>query len=266
MYFRRLREFLVTEAPPTWLAFVDERTGVFSGGVLQEAVLATFRRSGTAGDVQVERIASDGSSRGSHRASIAHWSAGKPWLVARQERDIPLVAAARRRTKRLSDYGWRISTGPLVWNRHRAQLHDGASPARLPVVWASDLRDGRVVIEDRRHRYVEPRGNQQWLVLSKPAVLVQRTTAPEQPRRLVAAILDRLTLDALGGSVVVENHLNVCTWTGLGPLGPEQLFSYLMSEEADRLYRCMSGSVAVSAFELGELPMPDFEEDLDEIA
>ena len=40
---------------------------------------------------------------------------------------------------------------------------------------------------------------------------------------------------------------------------PPRLLAYLMGDEADRLYRCMTGSVAVSAFELSELPLPGFD-------
>lgn len=56
--------------------------------------------------------------------------------------------------------------------------------------------------------------------------------------------------------MVVENHLNVCTWDGSGALTPDRLVEFLGSTTADRLYRCMSGSVAVSAFELRALPLP----------
>jgi adenine-specific DNA-methyltransferase len=64
----------------------------------------------------------------------------------------------------------------------------------------------------------------------------------------------------VGGRVVIENHLNVCTWSGVGPLTPERLVAYLQSDEADRIYRCTTGSVAVSAFELRQLPLPAAED------
>jgi adenine-specific DNA-methyltransferase len=40
-------------------------------------------------------------------------------------------------------------------------------------------------------------------------VLVQRTTAPEQVRRLVVGVLAAATITSWDGRVVVENHLNV---------------------------------------------------------
>ncbi|MGH9033552.1 MAG: SAM-dependent methyltransferase, partial [Acidimicrobiia bacterium] len=94
--------------------------------------------------------------------------------------------------------------------------------------------------------------------LTEPAVLVQRTTAPEQPRRLVAAALTAGALrDDWGGAVVVENHVNVlrCA-TPDSPLTAELLTALLNTQTFDRLYRCMTGTVAVSAYELEALPLP----------
>ncbi|MGH3049318.1 MAG: N-6 DNA methylase [Gaiellaceae bacterium] len=257
-YYQRLREFLIEEAPPTWLAFVQERTNVFAGDVMQEALLASFRRGAAAADVEIERIGSVEDTTMQHVVSARSWRGRRPWLIARSADDLELVRLATKRICRIGDYGWRISTGPLVWNRHKDQLFDKPGTGRLPVVWASDIRDGCIDLASARpRRFMEPGSGQEWLILDRPAVLVQRTTAPEQPRRLVAAELDAVALEQAGGRVVVENHLNVCTWNGAGPLSPPKLVGYLMGDEADRLYRCMTGSVAVSAFELNELPFPD---------
>lgn len=257
-YYQRLREYLIETAPPHWLAFVTDRTGVFSGDVLQEAVLGLFVRGSGQGEVAVRKFdATVGSGHPDHVVSRSTWKGRRPWLVAREPADLPLVNAAAKRPHRLADYGWKVSTGPLVWNRHKDQLFTEPDERRLPVVWASDVRADGVHAEGARPgRFVQPRDGQGWLTLAHPAVLIQRTTAPEQPRRLIAGILDPATLARLGGRVVVENHLNVCAWDGRGPLTPDALHRYLMSDEADRLYRCMTGSVAVSAFELGELPLP----------
>lgn len=93
-------------------------------------------------------------------------------------------------------------------------------------------------------------------MLDRPAILIQRTTAPEQPRRIVAALLDAAGLAAAGGRVVVENHLNVCTAQEGAAVDAWALLAFLNSSAADQLYRCLTGSVAVSAFELSSLPAP----------
>jgi adenine-specific DNA-methyltransferase len=128
-------------------------------------------------------------------------------------------------------------------------------------VWATDV-DARAVRRDSRRdamRYLQPRDESERavLVLDRPAVLVQRTTAPEQPRRLLAAALDDQTLAAWGGQVIVENHVNVLTCDGRKtPLTLRILVALLHSTALDRVYRCITGSVAVSAYELAALPLP----------
>lgn len=267
-YYQRLRAFLVNNAPPNWLAFIRDRSGVFSGGVLQEALLATFVRDAISDEVCVERISANGAvEREMYRARLDEMRPSMPWLLPRCRDDVALLDEARAWRGTLTGLGWSVSTGPLVWNRHKGQLHAAEGPDRLPVIWGSDLRNGRVDVSlPRAGRYVEVADEQSWLVLTEPAVLVQRTTAPEQSRRLVAAILDERTLQALGGAVVVENHLNVCTWNRRGAMTPRRLYRFLMSEKADRLYRCMTGSVAVSAFELEALPVPHWVEPAHEAA
>jgi adenine-specific DNA-methyltransferase len=73
----------------------------------------------------------------------------------------------------------------------------------------------------------------------------------------VAAILSADDLAAWGERVVVENHVNVLTCSDSGAvLTPRLLVALLRSRALDRTYRCLSGSVAVSAYELAALPMP----------
>jgi adenine-specific DNA-methyltransferase len=59
------------------------------------------------------------------------------------------------------------------------------------------------------------------------------------------------------GAVTVENHLNMLIPTASKPIIPPALLSAsLNSSAADRAFRCLSGSVAVSAYELESLPLP----------
>jgi adenine-specific DNA-methyltransferase len=165
---------------------------------------------------------------------------------------------------RLADWGYSVSTGPLVWNRHKSQLRDRPGKHRLPLLWAEAITsDGRFVFraEKRNHApYFELRKGDDWLVIGKPCVLLQRTTAKEQQRRLIAAALPAELLEAHGG-VVIENHINMLKATVEEPAVPaDVLAAFLNSTAADRAFRCVSGSVAVSAFELEALPLPAPEE------
>jgi adenine-specific DNA-methyltransferase len=104
-----------------------------------------------------------------------------------------------------------------------------------------------------------------WLVTRSLCVLLQRTTAKEQHRRLIAAALPADFLHC-HGAVVIENHLNMLRPAqGRPPVASEVLAAFLNSAAADRAFRCVSGSVAVSAYELESLPLP-FPGDLDRLA
>jgi adenine-specific DNA-methyltransferase len=161
---------------------------------------------------------------------------------------------------RLADYGLRVSTGPLVWNRHKSQLAAERGPGCYPLVWAeSVLPDGefRFRAERRNHLpFFRVSPGQGHLLVNTPVVLLQRTTAKEQSRRLVAAVLPQAFLDEHGGAVV-ENHLNMVRPAGVRARVPLDAVAALFnSEVVDTIFRCTNGSVAVSAYELESIPVP----------
>jgi adenine-specific DNA-methyltransferase len=87
-------------------------------------------------------------------------------------------------------------------------------------------------------------------------VLLQRTTAKEQSRRLIAAELPASFLSE-HGAVVIENHLNMIRPIAGSPaVSAAMLAELLNSVILDRAFRCIGGSVAVSAYELENLPLP----------
>jgi adenine-specific DNA-methyltransferase len=102
-----------------------------------------------------------------------------------------------------------------------------------------------------------PMDGDEWLVTRKPCVLLQRTTAKEQSRRLIAAELPQSFIQA-HGAVVIENHLNMIRPVTDNPAVPAAIITALLNSSiVDRAFRCISGSVAVSAYELENLPLPD---------
>lgn len=254
-YFRNLRVVLARSASLREAAFVVQRGGVFDG-VLQETCLAVFSRQ----RVRHTVIASLNDSR-TRVAKVSSPRGDGPWLLPRRSDDAPVAAAAIAMPLTLASAGWRASTGPLVWNRRRTDLHHRTGGNRAPVVWAADFDGGTLHRDCARNqlRYLElsQPSDPAVMLLTEPAVLVQRTTAPEQSRRLVATDLTPELLEQWGGAVVVENHVNVLRPTTADPLlGRAALASVLATRTLDKVMRCISGSVAVSAYELEALPLP----------
>lgn len=261
-YFKALRGLLAQEAPPIKLEFIAERKGVFAD-VLQETALAVYRRGDQPGqgEVRFTSVVPDGTVVTTlPRTFGLPENPQSPWLIPRTGEQTSLAHLAVRLKHRLSDYGYEVSTGPLVWNRHRSEIKNSPGKGRFPLIWAESVRGGGMFdfrAQRRDHQpYFQPRPGQEWLVIREPCVLLQRTTAKEQSRRLVAA---ELPVDFLlkHDGVVVENHLNVIRPQTVPPrVSTGTLAALLNSRVADQMFRCINGSVAVSAYELKALPLP----------
>jgi adenine-specific DNA-methyltransferase len=265
-YFKALRGLLAKEAPPVAIDFVSARRGVFED-VLQEAALSTYRRGGRSRQAVVHflDIADSDSFAVTHAGRFKlPKDATDPWLAPREPGQQRLVEQLVGMPTRLADWGYKISTGPLVWNRFKDQLRLKPGKGHLPLIWAEAVSaDGKFTFkaDKRNHQpYFKPTAIDDWLKVTQPCVLVQRTTAKEQARRLIAAELPQ-QLIAQHSAVIVENHLNmVRPLNGTPKISPAAVAAVLNSRSADQAFRCISGSVAVSAFELEALPLPSVEQ------
>src|SRR5258706_5381619 len=262
-YFKRLRSLLAAEAPPLAADFVHARKGVFED-VLQETLLATYRKGGEVNGTDVHHldVASDSSARVTHAGRfIVPPDPAAPWLVPRVSDHQGLIDRLSSMPHRLADWGYRVSTGPLVWNRHKDQLRIRADESTFPIIWAEAVSaDGQFIYRAEKRGHVphfQVKRGDEWLKANVPCVLVQRTTAKEQARRLIAAEMPASFIKK-HGAVVVENHLNMIRPASKRrpKVGTVALAAVLNSSIADEAVRCISGSVAVSAFELEALPLP----------
>lgn len=263
-YFKALRRLLSIESSPVYIDFIDSRKGVFSD-VLQETVLAIFskREQHHRGVSSTLRVLNESDieveSNGDFTVDV---DSDKPWLIPRNPAHAQLLADALENHATLSQYGYKVSTGPLVWNRHKEQIVSKRTKTTLPLLW------GECVSQSGRFEHKsEKRNHEPWfrvegekdkcLIVRESCLLLQRTTAKEQSARLIGAIVPNEFISANGG-VVIENHLNMVrrlpgTETAVSL---DTLQFILKSQVVDTLFRMMNGSVAVSAYELEALLLP----------
>ncbi len=263
-YFKALRELLKNEAPPLMMDFVTERQGVFED-VLQETMLTVYGRGGSGNKpVTVHFLKSNGAGNPVQVQEVGRFNlpdnGEEPWFMPRDPEHAVLLKAMADMPHRLSDYGFSVSTGQLVWNRHKEQLRLSRGRNCYPLIWAESVTaEGQFnfsAIRRNHTPYFQLHGNQDYLVNREPCILIQRTTAKEQKRRLIAALLPETFIKETGG-VVVENHLNMIRPTiGKSSVAPETIEALLNTRTLDLAFRCLSGSVAVSAYELNALPLP----------
>lgn len=269
-YFKNLRRLLASQAPLQRLDFVSDREGVFDG-VLQETMLAVFkRRPGGSEKLQVNLLEpTDGAEpllvRPIGGVSLSARGEGSgPWLLPRSPGQWSLIQRLNSMSHRLGDYGYDVATGQLVWNRHKDQLRRTYEEGCLPIIWAEAVNaDGKFHFQAARRShlpYLKIKSGQDFLINQEPCILVQRTTAKEQKRRVIAAVIPNSFVLEYPG-FVVENHLNMVYPVSSKPrLALRTLAALLNSMALDQAFRCINGSVAVSAYELNSLPLPSPEQ------
>lgn len=136
-------------------------------------------------------------------------------------------------------------------------LRDSSADRCLPLIWSNNVSRYGFAFEGNRF------GRQAWalrgpktesLKISQPVILVQRTMAREQPRRLVAAY--PTAFFAAHPEFFVENHLNcVVSVSSGGRIAPEYILALLNSMLYDFAFRCLNGNTQVSASELDTFPV-----------
>lgn len=259
-YFKSLRELISLESTPYAFDFISNREGVFDD-VLQETLLTVFKKDVYDAEAKVSLLVPQGLNEAKVEVigDIAIIPGDGPWLIPRSSDDAKLLSRAKQMSGRLSDLGYKVSTGKLVWNRHKEQLRTEKAKSVLPLIWAESVtaKGFNFSAAKRGHvPYIKIKSSQPHLLTLESCVLVQRTTSKEQGRRVLGAVIPQDFIDRSGG-VVVENHLNIIHSTAITrKVGVETVNVLINSEMFDRVYRCISGSVAVSAYELMSVPLP----------
>ncbi|WP_373031424.1 class I SAM-dependent DNA methyltransferase [Sulfurovum sp.] len=265
-YFKALRSLLLTEAAPVEIDFISKRDGVFADA-LQETLLAVYGRNNVAEETLVSFLDVQENGIGSIVNGGKHYlpkKSDEPWYLPRNSTQVETVSVLKTTQHKLADLGYEISTGPLVWNRHKDELFPKRKKGSVPVVWAECIDSAgsggfafKTTGKNHLPWYLSTKSNDP-NVIAQECVLVQRTSSIEQYRRLVAAALPQAFIDENGGKVSVENHVNMIRpIKGLSPkISPKTLSAFLNTQIADQVFRCINGSTAVSAYELENMPLP----------
>ena len=265
LYFRDFRRrFHRTMALEAVHLFRSRADAFKNDGVLQENIIILCRR-GDGADDQVRISVSNGTddlpgddSLLSPRDRIVDPDTQDAWLYLPESRaDLRALKTVEHQPNRLADFGWAISTGPVVAFRAAEHLRGTqyASGVRdVPMLWLQHVKPGSVEWPlDAGFR------KPQWLSGEAPAklrvprmncVLLRRFSAKGDARRLIAAPLlaDQLPGDFVG----VENHVNVIYGAerGMTPEDAIGLATLLNSRLYERFFRTISGNTQVSASEI----------------
>lgn len=266
-YFKNLRAYLQQNVSVLEIDFVSMRKGVFDD-VLQETMLTTYQQKNTGTKAIRRKVTVNEVKVLQDQKTVTHHNGNfllpiditTPWILARKPQQTKLVQAMSLMTERLNDWGYRISTGQLVWNRHKDQLTGSYKKGNYPIIWAEAITpDGAFIwrCEKKNHApWFQFRKGDDFLLTASPCVILQRTTSKEQSKRLIASVLPE-DLFSKHHAVIVENHLNMIIQTVKKPkVDLQTLSAFLNSKVVNDAFSTISGSVAVSAYELESLPLP----------
>jgi adenine-specific DNA-methyltransferase len=267
-YFKNLRQYIVKRVKAKSIDFPIFRNGIFHD-VLQETLLTIYRKSNSEDykGISVHEIHPEPSKPLEVNYLGTFNLPADPssiWILPRTSSQGRVVTALQRMKCTMKDWGYEVKTGPLVWNRHKPQLRDLSTRNTYPILWAESISpEGDFYFKAEKvnhYPYFDFQPGDQWLLTDYPCILLQRTTAKEQDRRLISAILPTRFITKWKG-VIVENHVNMIKPINAKPkISMALMHAFLQSKAADNAFRCISGSVAVSAYELEAMPLPSVEQ------
>jgi len=266
-YFSKLRTYLLEKTATKQIDIVGARTGVFVGAELETAITVFTKRERLAHVAEETSVFALREGNGFDRVgAYVLPNSGTAWPIPRSVDDAAAIRTANGSVFRLKDYGYCIRIGAFVWNRDKRKTFQTEKAAKkgkapIPLIWSSDIgKNGRFVFNrseaEKRDAFVDMRNANNGSIVRRPCVVLQRVTSNDQPRRLVGAAIPISLMKRFGG-ILGENHVVFLEQISSKPaLRPRLMAKVLRSQPMDQLFRSISGSANVSAFELSQLPMP----------
>ncbi len=265
-YFERLRTYLLGNALLRQMTLVAPRLGIFVG-VEQEIAITVLERADrapAATQTSVSVYSSEKSFLDLGNCVVPN--SGAAWPIPRSDSDAKYIRLGARSSFRLADYGYQPRVGWYVDYRdkhtYKPRMKAGSNRYKkyVPLLWSSDISsDGGLAfnrLQASRHKgFIELPKWHATGIQRRPGVALQRVTSPDQPKRLVGAPLPR---ELCEHGIVLENHVLVLEQvTDEVAIDETELVELLKATAVDRYFRCISGAINVSIFELMQLPLPD---------
>ncbi|HUZ80874.1 MAG TPA: Eco57I restriction-modification methylase domain-containing protein, partial [Gaiellaceae bacterium] len=265
LYFKNLRRFLRSELDIERFDLFDKRTGLFDGVLQEVVILEGVKRASRVETIELRQFAGPPTCA---PATVLHAAAdsvllGKSldflFFIEPDAAAHGALAAMLARGKPITEYGYRASTGTIVWNRVKPLIRDEAGDDRLPLIWGNGIREYSFVGAGNRQgkaTHCKLAAKTRNIVSSGDAILVKRMTAKEEPRRIVACRVPPELADSKDG-YFGENHINIVRAVRKDTSGVEldAVLGLLNSRLFDFVFRALNGNTQVSATELEMLPI-----------
>lgn len=263
-YFTNLRKVIKQKSELKGIVLIADRHNTFES-VLQECIiLHLIGKSNLAGSYIVNTRAitrPDDLSNPQSQVSISSDRVllgddyDRAFYIGVSEFDYHVFDRMNDAGVRLADFGLKAETGKIQFDKYRdyAQPTNANGAARL--IWAENIQ--RYVRRESRNRI-----GKEWLSkdiipvvspnITGTGIVTQRISANEQPRRIIATVINPETVSA--NSIYSENHTNFIPLDAGS--NPTFLLGVLNSSLIEFVFRRLNSNTQVSAGDINSLPFP----------
>ena len=259
-YCAALRTFVLKHSQINSVLNIVDRRNVFES-VLQSCIVNSFQKTSTGIPIRVKSIFRK------EDISKANWveisqndflfeQNGAPVFVVGTHHTVYEIFRKLKTLKSLKTHGLSFTTGKIQWDLFKSVLGDVPNPIATRLIWAENVQ---------RYCYSEARKRAGRIYINAPleqcqpikhdSIIVQRTTAVEQERRIIAHLFSP---DSFGYPIQAEN--NTSYLVQVKDIRLEFVLGILNSKFMDFIFRHINSNTHVSAGELNSLPFPDSED------
>lgn len=267
-YFRKFREYLLTNCSVDVLHLFEARDKVFSKEkVLQETmILKGTKTQCQRTEIQINTCQSMKEYNNIHTMRVAanlciQAGDNRYVMIPTDQNDLEVLDFTRDLPADVSSLGYEFKTGKVVEFRNRERLRYSNGANTIPLVQACNLSSGKVqfgVETDKAQYFYSDHETENVVTHNTNTVFLKRFSSKEEQRRLQPAI--NLAADHPHITCfATENHVNylVKKNSEISPCEAYGIFTILSSEIWDRYYRILNGSTQVNATEINSMPFPD---------
>lgn len=274
-YFKTFRNFFFKNIQLKNVHLFVSRKDTFSRDkVLQETVIINgFKQEhNTIGTTEVSSSSGlkdiDSSRKRTYQSKyvVNIDSLGKIMFLPTSDYEEHVLRIFRALKNKFSDYGVKVSTGPVVAFRSKDYLrkeYENSIVHLAPLYWLHNVKQMQIewpLVKPNKEQYINiEAASKAMLVPNKNYVLLRRFSSKDDKNRLVAApyLQEYKKSDRIG----LENKVNYI-YRPNGELTNEEtvgIAALLSSKIYDTYFRIFNGNVNVSATELKEMTLPDIE-------
>lgn len=268
LYYKPFREWMFERASLDHIHLFHSRTSAFNDDeVLQENVIIKFVRGKKQGRVTITTSSdpsfSDLETNLYPFSEIVHNDDEQRFIHVPMDPAHKGIGGVPLASRRLSDIGLEVSTGPVVDFRLKEFLRQLPESGAAPLLYPAHFANGSLEWprqSKRPNAIVNNAETKKWLYPSGSYTVVRRFSSKEERRRIVASVVEPEALE--GSAIGFENHLNVfhSGKKGIDKNVAHGLSVFLNSTAVDDYFRRFSGHTQVNATDLRLLRYPDTNE------